>query len=59
MHFDAALVAMFVDFQWSVKFSLRVGVLEKQDGVVLGVFWPLPSSLASGHWSTSNEHFQL
>ena len=31
------LVAMFVD--WSVK--LRMGVLEEQDGVVLGVSWPL------------------
>ena len=38
-----------VGFRWSVKFSLRTGVLEEQDGVVFGVSWPLPSS----HWSTS------
>ena len=54
MRFDAVeavlLVAMFVDFPWLVKFSLRMGVLE---GVVLG------PSLASDHWSTSNEHFRL
>ena len=43
----------------SVKFLLRTGVLEEQDGVVLRVSWPLPSDLASGHWSTSNEHFRL
>ena len=35
-------------------------VLEEQDGVVLGVSYPLPSAyIASGHLSTSNEHFQL
>ena len=44
-----------VGFWWSVKFSLRMGILEEWDGVVLGVSWSLPSNLASGHWSTSNE----
>ena len=29
------LVSMFVDFQWSIKFLLRMDVLEKQEGVVL------------------------
>ena len=40
------LVAMFVDFggfRWLIKFSLRMGILEEQDGVALGVSWPLPS----------------
>ena len=50
----AVLVAMFV-----VKFFLRMGVLEEQDGVVLGVSRLLPSGLVSSHWSISNEHFQL
>ena len=36
-----------VDFQWPVNTRLRMGVLEAQDGVVVGVVWPLPSSLAS------------
>ena len=31
------LVAMFVDIWWSVKFPLRMGVLEEQDDVVVGV----------------------
>ena len=48
-----------VGFHWSVKVSLRIGVLEEQDGVVLGVSWPLPADLASYHWSTSNKHFRL
>ena len=53
---EAVLVAMFVDFLQAVKFSLRIGILEEQDGVLLGVFWPLPSGLASG---ASSEHLQL
>ena len=48
------LVVMFVDLRWSVKFSLRTGVLEEQDGGV----WVCPG-LSLDHWSTSNEHFQL
>ena len=31
-----------VDFQWSVKFSWRMGVLEEQDGAVVGVLAQLP-----------------
>ena len=46
-----------VGFQWSVKFSLRVGIPEEQDGTVVDVSWPLPSGLASDHCSTTNEHF--
>ena len=39
------LVATFVDFRWSVKLSVRMGVLEEQNGVVFGVSCLLPSSL--------------
>ena len=35
--------ALFVDFQWSVKFSWRMGVLDQQDGAVVGVSLPLPT----------------
>ena len=49
-----------VGFRWSVNFSWRVGVLEEQDGVVLGVYWPLPSDLDSFQsLEYVNEHFQL
>ena len=34
------LLALFVDFWWSVKISWRMGLLEEQDGAVMGVFWP-------------------
>ena len=47
------------DFRWPVNTSLRRGVLEAQDGVVVGVVWPLPSGLASGPLRTLNEHFRL
>ena len=40
---------LLVGFRWSVKFSLRMGVHEEQDDVVLGESWLLPSRLASGH----------
>ena len=43
------------DFRWPVNTSLRMGVLEARDGVVVGVVWPL----ASGPLRTLNEHFQL
>ena len=33
-----------VDFQWLVNISLRMGVLEEQDGTAVGVSWSLPSS---------------
>ena len=36
--------------------SWRMGVLDEQDGAVVGVFWPLPSSPAS---CPLNAHFQL
>ena len=53
------LVATFVDFGGFLVVSqifIENGVCE---GVDLGVSWPIPSDLASGQWSTSNEHFQL
>ena len=40
------LVTMFVDFRWSLKFSLRIGVLEEQDGAVAVVSWLLTSCLS-------------
>ena len=55
----AVLVALFVDFQWLVKISWRTGVLEEEDGVVVGVFWPFPSSPASDPLSILNAHFRL
>ena len=48
-------VGFFVGFRWPVNTSLRRGVLEAQDGVVVGVVWPLPS----GPLRTLNEHFRL
>ena len=47
-----------MDFQWPAN-TLRMMVLEAQDGVVMGVVWPLPSSLASGPLRILNEHFRL
>ena len=49
MHFDAveASVNVCVLLVGSVKFSLRMGVREEQNGVVLGESWPLPSGLYS------------
>ena len=38
-----------VGFRWSVKISWRMGVFEKQDGAVVGVFWPLPSGFVLLH----------
>ena len=32
-----------VGFQWSVKISWQMGLLEEQDGTVVGVFWLLLS----------------
>ena len=46
-----------VGFRWSVKISLRMGIPEEQDGAVVGVFWPLPSGLASGPLGTLNARF--
>ena len=40
-------MVLFVGFRWPVNTILRMGVLEAQDGVVVGVVWPLPSGLAS------------
>ena len=31
-----------VDFRWSVKNSWRMGLVEEQDGTIVGVFWTLP-----------------
>ena len=52
-----ALVALFVDFRWSVKISLRMGDPEEQDGAVVGVSSPLPSGLASSPLGILNAHF--
>ena len=38
---------------------LRMGLLEEQNGAVVGVFWPLPSSPASSPLSILNAHFRL
>ena len=35
---------LLVGFQWSVEISWRMGLLEEQDGAVVGMFLPLPSS---------------
>ena len=53
------LVAVFVDFRLSEIIFLRMGVPEEQDGAVVGVCWPLPSSLACGPLGTLNTHFWL
>ena len=45
-----------VGFRWLVKIFW---LLEEQDGAVVGVFWPLPSSPASGPLSILNAHFWL
>ena len=37
-----------VVFRWPANTLLRMGILEAQDGVVVGVVWFLPSGLASG-----------
>ena len=60
----AVLVALFVDFRWASggqsKFvGVYMGVLEEQDGTVVGVLWPLPSGPASGSLGILNAHFQL
>ena len=48
-----------VGFRWSVEISWRMGLLEEQDGAVVGVFLPLPSGPASGPLSILNAHFRL
>ena len=55
-------VGLLVGFRWTFGGQptlLRMGVLEAQDGAVVGVVWPLPSSLASDPLRILNEHFQL
>ena len=47
------------DFRWPVSTTLRMVVLEAQDGVVVGVVWPLPFGLASSPLRTLNEHIRL
>ena len=42
-----ALVSLFVDFWWLVNISLRMSVLEEQDGAAVSVSLPLFSGLAS------------
>ena len=48
-----------VDSQWPVNTRLGMGVLEAQDGDVLGVDRLLPFGLSSGPIRILNEHFQL
>ena len=48
-----------VDFRWPVDTLLEMGVLEAQDGAVVGVVRLLPSGLASGPLRILNEHFRL
>ena len=51
-------VILLVGFRWtSSGQSTERGVLEAQDGVVMGVVWPLSSGLASGPLTILNEHF--
>ena len=50
-------VGLLVGFQWPANTLLRMWSLpEVQDGVVVGMVWPLPSGLAS---SPLTEHFRL
>ena len=49
----AVLLVLFLDFLWSVQISWKMGFLEEYDGGVVGVSWPLPSSL---HTSGSSCH---
>ena len=41
------LVALFVEIRWSFNSSLRVDILEVQDGAIMGVTLPLSSGLSS------------
>ena len=66
MHFGLVEAVCFlcncglpVDFQWPVDILLEMGVLEAQEGAVMGVVIPLPSGLASGPLGILNEHFRL
>ena len=47
----AVILALFVDFRWSVKISWRMGDLEEQDDAVVGVFCPPPPPFQSTFWS--------
>ena len=47
-----------VNFWWPISTLLEMGVLEAQDGAVVGVFRLLPSGLASGPLRILNNHFQ-
>ena len=53
------MLALFVDFRWSVKISWGMGILEQYDGAVMCVSCSLPSGLASGPLSMLNAHLQL
>ena len=39
------LTRLLLAFQWSVKISWRMGLLEEQDDAIVGVFWPLFQSI--------------
>ena len=52
----AIVCGLLVGFRWSVEISWRMGLLEEQDGAVVGVFLPLPSGPAS---SILNAHLWL
>ena len=46
--FWQAVLYLFVDFQWSVKISWRMGLLKEQDSAVVGALLPDPVH-TSGH----------
>ena len=52
-------VGLFVGFRWPVNTLLEMGVLEAQEGAVVGVVRLLSSGLASGPLTILNEHFRL
>ena len=61
MHFGFCGIAcgLPVDFRWPANTLLRMGVLEAQDSIVVGVVCPLLSGLASGPLTILKEHFRL
>ena len=44
------LLALFVDFRWSVEISWKMGLLEEQDGAVVSVFPSGPLSILDAHF---------
>ena len=50
---------LLVDFRWPVNTLLEMGVLEAEDGAIVGVVRLLLSGLASGPLRILSEHFWL